>query len=295
MLWDVRESLPVDADLRLAVGLALLLALAVAALTWARVGRRRDVLTAAARAVAQLALVALALRGVFAAPPAAALVIALMLAAAVGTAARRLADVPAAGRAVLVSCAVGAGLPLTAVFAAGALEPSTRNLVALAGSVVGGTMTACTLTGRRLADGLRRRRDEVEGYLALGATVRQAVAPVARDSVAEALVPALDQTRTVGLVTLPGSFVGALLGGASPALAARLQLVILVSLLAAESIAAVTLAHLLGAPATLPPPDGPWARPARRRPPRSRLPRPRARRPRPARPPVRPSSDPGHP
>jgi len=31
-----------------------------------------------------------------------------------------------------------------------------------------------------------------------------------------ALVPGLDQTRTVGLVTLPGAFVGVLLAGASP-------------------------------------------------------------------------------
>ncbi|MFI6743032.1 ABC transporter permease [Nonomuraea sp. NPDC050451] len=34
-------------------------------------------------------------------------------------------------------------------------------------------------------------------------------------------MPALDQTRTVGLVTLPNAFVGMLLGGASPAVAAR--------------------------------------------------------------------------
>src|SRR5437763_566 len=90
------------------------------------------------------------------------------------------------------------------------------------------------------------------GWLALGATPRQAVAPIARDSAAEALVPALDQTRTVGLVTLPGAFVGALLGGASAIGAARFQIVVLVGLLCAESITAVTLSWLLGAPTTLP-------------------------------------------
>src|SRR5205085_5965803 len=124
--------------------------------------------------------------------------------------------------------------------------------VAGSGTVVGGTMTAATLTGRRLLDGLRRRREEVEGWLALGATPRQAVAPIAREAASEALVPALDQTRTVGLVTLPGAFVGALLGGASAVGAARFQIVVLVGLLCAESITAVTLAWLLGAPTTLP-------------------------------------------
>ncbi|THJ49876.1 ABC transporter permease, partial [Candidatus Frankia alpina] len=155
----------VEANLRLVVGLALLLAAAVACLTWARVPRRRDVLTASARAVAQLALIGLALRGVFAAPATAAAVLAVMLVAAVGTASRRLVGFPAAVRRVGVSCLLGASVALGVVFATGAVEANVRNLVALAGSVVGGTMTACTLTGRRLADGLRRRRDEVEAWL----------------------------------------------------------------------------------------------------------------------------------
>ena len=58
-------------------------------------------------------------------------------------------------------------------------------------------------------------------------------------------MPALDQTRTTGLVTLPGAFVGALFGGASPLAAARFQLVVLVGLLAAESVATVVLLRLL--------------------------------------------------
>ena len=86
----------------------------------------------------------------------------------------------------------------------------------------------------------------------IGATMREAVRPIARDAAFEALVPALDQTRTVGLVTLPGAFVGALLGGASAPQAARFQIVVLVGLLCAEAITATTLAHLLGAPPALP-------------------------------------------
>ena len=62
---------------------------------------------------------------------------------------------------------------------------------------------------------------------------------------ARALVPALDQTRNVGLVVLPGAYVGLLLGGASPADAGRLQLLVLVGLLAAESVAVVLVTRLL--------------------------------------------------
>jgi putative ABC transport system permease protein len=240
---------------RLGVGLLLLLAIAVAVLTVARVPQRRAVLVASARAVVQLAVVALALRGVFAEPGFVVLVLAVMFGVATWTAGRRLRGLSGARRAVVVACGAGAVVAIGLICGLPILDRSARTLVAVSGIVVGGTMTAATLTGRRLLDGLRRRWEEVEGWLALGATPRQAVLPIAREAASEALVPAIDQTRTVGLVTLPGAFVGALLGGASAVQAARFQIVVLVGLLCAESITAVVLARLLGAPQTLPEPE----------------------------------------
>jgi putative ABC transport system permease protein len=173
-----------------------------------------------------------------------------MLVTAARTAAGRLRELPHAGRAVLLSCLAGV-LPTLAIaiaFGAGALTLSARNVIALGGIIVAGSMIACTLSGRQLLTGLRTQRDEVEGWLALGATPRQAVAHIARTAVSEALLPAIDQTRTVGLVALPGSFVGALFGGVNPFEAARFQLVVLVGLLAAETVTAGCLTWLLGAP-----------------------------------------------
>ena len=71
---------------------------------------------------------------------------------------------------------------------------------------------------------VRERRGEIEAWLSLGATSRVAYQAVAQESMKESLIPNIDQTRATGLVTLPGAFVGALLGGASPAQAAMLQL-----------------------------------------------------------------------
>jgi ABC-type iron transport system FetAB permease component len=66
-----------------------------------------------------------------------------------------------------------------------------------------------------------------------------AVRDLACGAVLNALVPALNQTRTVGLVTLPGAFVGAFFGGVSPSEAAGFQVTVLVALLCAETVAAV--------------------------------------------------------
>jgi putative ABC transport system permease protein len=244
----------VSESLRLAVGLLVLMGIALAVLTAAGVAQRRAVVIASVRAVVQLAVVALALRGVFAEPVFVVAAVAVMFGVAVWTAGRRLRELAGAAPAVLAACGAGALVTIGLICGVPILDRSVRTLVAVSGIVIGGTMTAATLTGRRLLSGLRSRRDEIEGWLALGATPRLAVLPIAREAAAEALVPAIDQTRTVGLVTLPGAFVGALLGGAGAVDAARFQIVVLVGLLCAESITAVVLARLLGAPRTLPEP-----------------------------------------
>jgi putative ABC transport system permease protein len=236
---------------------------AAGALTLAGVRIRRQVVVACVRAAVQLAVLGAVLGLVFRLPVAAAVVLLVMLATATRTAGRRLRELDRATRAVLLSSLAGALGTLVVAFATGAVAFQVRYVVALGGITLGGTMTACTLAGRQLLSGIRSRRDEVEGWLALGATPRQAVRDIARTAAGEALLPAIDQTRTVGLVTLPGAFVGALFGGASPATAARFQLVVLVGLLAAEAVAAVTLTWLLGAPQPLP--LGAPAEPRRRR------------------------------
>jgi putative ABC transport system permease protein len=248
------------ADVRLGVGVLALVGLTALILRLARVPVGFVPAWAVLRGAAQLAVVGLALRGVFDAPPLVALALGVMLTIAIRTAAGRLRELAGALPAVALACSTGAAGTLAVIFGLGMLAPSARYLVALGGIIIGGTMTAVSLAGRRLLHGLRTERDEVEGWLALGATNREASARIARRSVAEALLPAIDQTRTTGLVTLPGAFIGALLGGASPTVAARFQLVVLAALLAAESIAAVLAVHLLAAPAPLPAAeDGPRA------------------------------------
>ena len=247
-----RPAVIADQWWRLAVGLVLLCAIAVGVLAVAGVRHRRMVVWASIRAVGQLAVVAAALRGVFAAPWAVVGVVAVMFTVACVTAGGRLRSLEGARIAVVAACGAGSVVAVGLIVGLPVLDRTVRDLVAVSGIVIGGTMTATTLTGRRLLDGLHRRRDEIEAWLSLGATSRQAVREIARGCIYEALLPALDQTRTVGLVTLPGAFVGALLGGASAAGAARFQIAVLVGLLCAEAIAATVLAHLLGAPRTLP-------------------------------------------
>ncbi|WP_456847139.1 ABC transporter permease, partial [Cellulomonas sp. P5_C6] len=198
---------------QVAVALVALLAVTLLVLTLARVPVRRDALVAALRAGIQLTVVALVIAWVFLHPAGAALYLAVMLAAAAWTSTRRIG----LGRGVLpvalLGITAGALAATVPVLASGALPLRAETVVPFAAQIIGGSMTAVSLTGGRLRDDIGTEWEQVEGWLTLGATPRQAVVSQTRRAVARSLVPALDQTRSAGLVVLPGAFVGLLLGG----------------------------------------------------------------------------------
>jgi putative ABC transport system permease protein len=233
--------LPVGPRLGFAVvGLALAGALVAYV---GRLGHDRDILTATARAALQLAVVSFLIAAILGSLALTFGFLLLMYGVATVTAGRRI-TADRTGRWAAVPIGLGTVPVITALLLGGLVPPVGIALVPVAGILIGGAMTATSLAGRRALDELRIRRGEVEAALALGFLDRDAALEVCRPAAAQALVPALDQTRTVGLVTLPGAFVGMLLGGASPVAAGAVQLFVLVALLAVEAGAVVATIEL---------------------------------------------------
>lgn len=230
--------------LTLAALVVILAAGAAAVNRLSGLGHGRDDLVAAARATVQLGVVGLVIAAVLGSWWLTGVFLAVMATVATVTAGRRLGST---GRLWLTALPVcGAAAPATAALLASGLLPLTPiAVVPVAGILLGGAMTATTLAGRRTLDALSSRHGEVEAALSLGFEDRDARLLVARDDAGLALVPGLDQTRTVGLVTLPGAFVGMLLGGATPLEAAGVQLLVLVALLLVQATAAAVTLELI--------------------------------------------------
>ncbi|NJP35443.1 ABC transporter permease [Micromonospora thermarum] len=228
---------------RLAVALVVLTALAAAVATMGRLGHGRQIVVAAIRAALQLAAVSVAIVAIVGSLWATAGFVLLMCVVATVTAGRRISG----GRGWWSALPIVAGsLPLVvALLLTGLLPLRGIAVIPVAGILIGGAMTATSLAGRRALDDLTGRRGEVEAALALGLLPRDAVLLVCRPAAGQALIPALDQTRTVGLVTLPGAFVGVLLGGADPLTAGVTQLFVLIGLLAVEAVAVVLTVELV--------------------------------------------------
>src|SRR4051794_25706347 len=224
------------------------------AVTASRVGRLqvgRSVATAAGRAVLQLALVALVITAVLSHLGWSLVFALVMLAIAVGTSARRI-GARAAWPWVGVAIASGVFPVLAVVFLSGTVPWNGASLVPMAGIIIGGAMSAHSLLGRRVFAALREEHGTYEAALSIGLPRPAAITEVIGRRLPEALVPGLDQTRTVGLVTLPGAFVGVLLGGGTPVQAGAAQVVVLVGLLAAQTITVVVAHQLVRASLLLP-------------------------------------------
>jgi putative ABC transport system permease protein len=204
------------------------------------------------RAVVQLGILSLILGGIIRDPVWVGVFLAVMVAAAVWTVSRRLRlaliSIPPVAGVTLVAAAI----PVVIVFASGAVLFSPRYVLAVGGIVIGNTMTVSTLMGRNLSNLIVLRRDEVEAWLSLGATRRRSVVQIVRSAGSTALIPSTDQTRTTGLVTLPGAFVGSIFAGASPLEAAEVQVIVLAAVLATGALAVAGFGFLFGAPKIVP-------------------------------------------
>src|ERR1700712_1493566 len=156
----------------IAVGVLAAIALAI---VWAlRLEKPYLQPIAIVRAVLQLAVLTFILAGVISNGWWVALFLVVMVGAATWVVVTRLAlrwtDAPTIAGIIVVATA----LPSAVVFATGAVDFSPRYVLAVGGIIVGNAMTVCTLMGRSLSANFVSYRDEIEGWLALGATPRHA-------------------------------------------------------------------------------------------------------------------------
>lgn len=231
----------------LAVVLVALVAVGAVVVRLGELGPGRAVVIAAVRAVAQLGAVSFVITVILRSAWWTGLFVLLMFGVAAVTSALRVGVPPR--QVSWIAAAIGAGVVpvLALVLGTGVTPLKPIAVVPIAGIVIGGAMTATSQATRRALDELRLRHGEYEAALALGFPRRAAALEICRPSAGQALIPALDQTRTVGLVTLPGAYVGVLLGGASPVQAGVTQVLVLIGLLAAEANAVLAAVQFVAA------------------------------------------------
>lgn len=221
---------------RIAGSLALV-GIALGISYWQKVGLAQDMIVAVSRAFVQLIAIGYALELIFAArgPWWILLVVGIMITVAGFTAGRRGQGVPNSRWVALAAITGGAAATLGLLIALDVFPFAPRFIIPIAGMIVGNSMTVTGLVMARLRDDLKFQRSEIEAALALGATRRQAAGPQLRRALITGMIPIVDNTKTVGLISLPGAMTGMILAGAPPLEAVQLQIIVMYMLIGAAA------------------------------------------------------------
>lgn len=229
------------------VGVSLLLVTVASAVAYRqRLGLTKELLIAAARAALQLVTAGALLRALFLRTGllGAAGWITMMTIIAGQVAGRRGAGIPQARIIATGGVAASTGVTLATLLTGRVIAAETRVIVPVGGMIVSSAMLAAGGTLRRLNDEVRQSQPAIEARLSLGQSGRQALLPYRRSALRTALIPAIDSTKVVGLISLPGAMTGLILAGISPLTAIRYQIVVMYMQLAATALSALVTVRL---------------------------------------------------
>lgn len=229
--------------IQVAISISLVV-LAVAVSLSFRLRLERDLVIATVRALVQMVAVAYVIHLVFDSLILTALGLVVMVAAATWTSARRLKGVPGSFELALVSISSGTAVAFAVLFGARVFRLEPQWMIPIAGMLIGNTMIVTSLAGGRIRDEVVDKTLEVEARLALGVPAKEAMRSYVRRAATSAMIPIVDTTKNVGLIHLPGAFVGMMLGGAEPLQAAKVQLIVLFMLLGAVAVSGIMTAIL---------------------------------------------------
>jgi len=175
-----------------------------------------------------------------------ALILAGMVGGATWISRQRGAGLPGVTQVSMLAIAVGSGIVIVTMTAAGAIEPTVRSLVPVGSLIIANAMKINGLALNRLKDELQDKRDVIEVGLALGGPPNAVLARHLRTSVQASLIPVIDSLKSLGWVWIPGVMAGMILGGENPVYAALYQFVIMAMIFAAGGLTSMITSLLMG-------------------------------------------------
>ncbi|MCK5841436.1 MAG: ABC transporter permease [Candidatus Sabulitectum sp.] len=119
-----------------------------------------------------------------------------------------------------------------------------RYLIVLGGMLLGNSLRGNIVGISTFYSKLQTDSNHYLYVLSLGASRREALLPYLQESVQLALRPTLASMATMGIVTLPGMMTGVILGGASPEVAIKYQILIMIAIVV-STVTSVVLTILL--------------------------------------------------
>lgn len=143
-----------------------------------------------------------------------------------------------------ISIFIGSSITLAVLVISKAINFVPNEIIPIAGMIISNSMVAISLTYKNLNTNIKNRRNEIEIKLSLGADIGEASKDIIRDCIKTAIIPSIDSAKTLGIVALPGMMTGLILGGASPIVAIKFQIMVTFMILSSVSIAIIISTYM---------------------------------------------------
>lgn len=125
------------------------------------------------------------------------------------------------------------------------LEPwfKPQYFIPLSGMLIGNSMTGISLGVEGLVNGIKDKREMIENALMLGARPAAASKEISNRAFYNAILPTINSMLGMGIVFLPGMMTGQILAGASPLVAIRYQIAIMMGILGSVTLTVYLLVN----------------------------------------------------
>lgn len=119
-----------------------------------------------------------------------------------------------------------------------------RYLVPISGMVLGNSLNHNVVGLSTFFDGLTEKKELYYFVLTNSGSRENAVKPFIREAIIKSLNPLLATMSVIGLISLPGMMTGQILGGSSPAIAIKYQIMIMMAILVGSTLMLVLIIWL---------------------------------------------------
>lgn len=143
-----------------------------------------------------------------------------------------------------IAISVGAAATLSVLIFSGAIRYEPYQVIPIGGMIISNSMVAIGLSFKQITSDFKNKREEVEVKLALGADILTSSIEIIRNGIKTGMIPTIDSTKTLGIVSLPGMMTGLILAGTSPISAIKYQIMVTFMMLSTTSISCFIASYL---------------------------------------------------
>lgn len=114
-----------------------------------------------------------------------------------------------------------------------------RYFIPITGMILGNTIKSIIIALNTYYSKLKKEKEFYKWLLANGASKKEALIPFKREALQNAFNPVIAGIAIVGLISLPGMMTGQILGGSSPIIAIKYQIMLMISVFSASIISVI--------------------------------------------------------